>query len=63
MRGSQEETFVVDLAAVTRGEATDLVVADGDVVDVPTSAVKVVPWGVWKAVKELVYVGGSVALF
>jgi hypothetical protein len=36
---------------------------DGDVVDVPTSAVKVVPWGVWKAVKELVYVGGSVALF
>ena len=46
-----------------QGEAPDMPVTDGDVIRLPTSYARVVPWGVWTLAKEIVHVGGSVALF
>jgi polysaccharide biosynthesis/export protein len=62
-RGGDAESFTVDLDAVARGESADLAVADGDVVRLPYSTARVVPWAVWSTVKEMVRVGGNVLLF
>jgi protein involved in polysaccharide export with SLBB domain len=59
----EQRSFVVDLDAVREGRAPDLPIADGDVVRLPASPVRVVPWSVFALVRELVHVGGTVALF
>jgi hypothetical protein len=59
----EERSFVVDLHAVTEGRASDLPIADGDVVRLPASAVRIVPWSVFAIARELVHIGGTVALF
>jgi polysaccharide biosynthesis/export protein len=59
----QDMSFTIDLEAVAKGNAADVPVTDGDVVRLPTSIARVVPWGVWTLAKEMVHVGGSVALF
>ena len=58
-----ERNFTVDLAAINEGRAPDPPVTDGDVVRLPVSAVRVVPWGMWTVARELVRVGGNVLLF
>jgi polysaccharide export outer membrane protein len=56
--GSGEQRYLkVDLQAVKDGLAPD------DVVQVPASYARLVPWGAWSVVRELVHVGGSVLLF
>jgi protein involved in polysaccharide export with SLBB domain len=59
----EQRIFVVDLDAVSTGRAADLPIADGDVVRLPASAARVVPWSIWALARELIHVGGSVALF
>jgi hypothetical protein len=59
----EERSFTIDLEAVADGRAADVPVADGDVVRVPASPARVVPWAAWMAAKELINVGGNVLLF
>jgi protein involved in polysaccharide export with SLBB domain len=61
----EERLFTIDLAAVAAGRMQDVPVADGDVVRVPYSAPKLVPWGAWELVYSLVRFGayGTGAIF
>lgn len=61
--GGDREIMTVDLDAIARGEAQDVVMSDGDVVRVPASTVRLVPWGFWNAVRDLFRVGGDVLVF
>ena len=58
-----QEVFTVDLLAVGDGRLPDVPIADGDVVRIPPSWVRVVPWGMWSFAKEMVNIGGSVPIF
>lgn len=58
-----ERFYVVDLDAVAHGEAPDLVLADGDVVRISASSTRLLPWGFWQLAREMIHIGGSVALF
>jgi polysaccharide export outer membrane protein len=55
--GSDAERLTVDLDAISKGATPDLPVGDGDVVNVPASAVKLVPWGAWSAIKDVFWTG------
>jgi len=59
----EERSFTVDLEAVREGRAADVPITDGDVVRVPASTIRVIPWGAYSVIKDLVRVGGSVPLF
>src|SRR5206468_614248 len=59
----EERSFAVDLQAVAEGRAADVPITDGDVVRVPASTLRVIPWGVYSVATALVRVGGSVPLF
>jgi hypothetical protein len=52
-----------DLDEVGSGRVQDVAVMDGDVVQLDADPVRLVPWGAWSAVRELVHVGGSLFLF
>ncbi len=56
-------SFTVDLEAVSHGTAADPPVVDGDVVRLPVSRSRVVPWGMWTVAREMIHVGGNVLLF
>jgi len=59
----EERSFTVDLDAVREGRTADVPITDGDVVRVPASTIRVIPWGAYSVIKDLVRVGGSVPLF
>src|SRR6185369_1261061 len=59
----EERSFTLDLGAVAGGRATDLALADGDVITVGAAPERVVPWAMWTIAREMVHVGGSVLLF
>jgi polysaccharide export outer membrane protein len=59
----EQQVLTVDLEAVSQGGASDPIMTDGDVVRIPASTPRLVPWGFWTMAKELVRVGGSVAFF
>ena len=61
--GAEQELFTVDLQAIAEGLAADFPLTDGDVVRLPASVVRLVPWGLWNAAKEVFHIGGSVLLF
>lgn len=58
-----ERSFTVDMAAVSAGRVPDMPITDGDVVQVPVSVLRVVPFAIWEIGKEIIHVGGTVALF
>jgi protein involved in polysaccharide export with SLBB domain len=58
-----ERSFTIDLDAVATGRVPDLPVADGDVVRLPAAPGRLVPYGLWTVGREIIHVGGSVALF
>jgi polysaccharide export outer membrane protein len=58
-----EQTYTVDLVAVADGREKDLPLTDGDVVTVPYSSSKLVPYGLWAFSKEMIHVGGTIPLF
>jgi protein involved in polysaccharide export with SLBB domain len=59
----EDQSFTVDLDAIEKGEAPDLPVRDGDVVRLPPTYARLIPYGVWTLAREIVHVGGSVPLF
>jgi protein involved in polysaccharide export with SLBB domain len=59
----EQRSITVDLDAVARGEAADIPITDGDVVRLPASAGRMVPYGMWTVAREIVHVGGNVLLF
>jgi len=60
---SGEQRITADLDAIAHGTAPDISVCDGDVIEVPSSTAKLIPWGAWAAIKEVFRVGGSIAVF
>src|SRR5262249_7911708 len=58
-----ERSFEVDLQAVADGPPPDIPITDGDVIRLPLSAVRIVPWGLWVVAREMIHIGGSVVLF
>jgi polysaccharide export outer membrane protein len=59
----EDRFFVVDLEAVAHGLAPDMPVTDGDVVRLPASIPRLLPWGAWTVAREMIHVGGNVLLF
>jgi protein involved in polysaccharide export with SLBB domain len=55
------EILYVDIDKVQSGDATDIAVEDGDVIEVPVSAAKVVPYGVYQTALQLFRAGAYVA--
>jgi len=53
----------VDLERVSQGQAPDVPIIDGDVVHLPGSIPRMLPYGAWAVVQTLVRVGGTVAIF
>jgi polysaccharide export outer membrane protein len=54
------ETRELDLAAVLAEREPDVLVHDGDVIEVGWSAPKIVPWAVYKMAVDLVHVGAGI---
>ena len=59
----EQRYFTVDLEQIADGRAPDLPVADGDVVRLPVSLPRMVPYGGWALLKAMIHVGGTVTLF
>jgi polysaccharide biosynthesis/export protein len=59
-----EEYFVtVDLDAINDRQQADVPIIDGDVVYLPASAPKLVPWGIWQFFTNVFRIGASVVAF
>ena len=59
-----EEYFVtVDLDAVDDRQQADVPIIDGDVVYLPASGPKLVPWGIWQFFTNVFRIGASVVAF
>jgi polysaccharide biosynthesis/export protein len=53
----------VNLDDIAGGRAADIPMTDGDVVHVPMSPTRIVPYGMWTLVRDLVRIGGTVLTF
>jgi hypothetical protein len=62
-RGGTKERIEVNMKAVTEGDAKDVTLQGGDVVNVPASAVKMVPYSAYWILTTVVRVGASVPIF
>ena len=60
---SEESFMTVDLHAVDDRQQPDLPIIDGDVVYLPASGAKLVPWGIWQFFSTIFRVGASVLAF
>ncbi|MCW5889157.1 MAG: polysaccharide biosynthesis/export family protein [bacterium] len=60
---NEQKMYVVDLDAVASGAAPDMPLADGDVVSVPPSTARLIPWGMWKVTTGMVAIGASIPIF
>jgi polysaccharide export outer membrane protein len=60
---AQQKLFTVDLDAVASGRSPDFPIADGDVIHLPASTERAVPYGVYQAAKEVIHVGASFPIF
>lgn len=56
----ERRNFTVDLGAVADGRVADIPIIDGDVVYVPISPVKAVPWALWGLANSMLRVGATV---
>jgi polysaccharide biosynthesis/export protein len=53
-------SFVADLDKIKRGEVQDIAVQEGDIIAMPSSPVKVGPYGVYSFISNMVRVGASI---
>jgi protein involved in polysaccharide export with SLBB domain len=63
LAGGEQQHFTVDLDAIAAGHAPDFPITDGDVVHLPMSAVRAVPWSAYEVAKEAIHISGYVPLF
>ena len=59
--GGTKQRIDLDVGAVQKGEAKDLTLQAGDVVSVPVSAVKMVPYGTYWILTNVVRVGAGLS--
>jgi hypothetical protein len=62
LRPGEERQYQLDLDAVAEGGETDVAILDGDVVYLPASGWRLIPWGLWMLVNSLLRFGASVPL-
>lgn len=60
---SEQKLLTVDLDAITAGRAPDVPMTDGDVVHLPPSPERLVPYTVYEVGKDMIRIGGNVLLF
>ena len=60
---NEEYATTVDLSAVDERQQADLPIVDGDVVYLPASNARLVPWGIWQFFSNVFRVGASVVAF
>jgi len=58
-----QATVTMDLERITSGAEPDPPITDGDVVRLPASMLRIVPYGAWTLVTAMIHVGASVPLF
>jgi protein involved in polysaccharide export with SLBB domain len=63
LAAGEQKYFTVDLDAVASGREPDFPITDGDVVHLPVSPERAVPWGVYEATKEMIHIGASIPIF
>ena len=63
LAGGEQQHFTVDLDAIASGRAPDVPITDGDVVHLPMSAVRAVPWSAYEVAKEAIHISGYIPLF
>jgi polysaccharide export outer membrane protein len=63
LNATEEHFMTVDLQAVDERLAPDLPIIDGDVVYLPASGPRLVPWGIWQFFATIFRVGASVVAF
>ena len=63
LAAGEQQYFTVDLDAIASGRSPDFPITDGDVVHLPMSAARAVPWRVYQVGKEAVHISGYVPLF
>jgi hypothetical protein len=56
------ETHVINYNDIDAQRAPDFPIQEGDVIEVATSTAKIVPYGIYKTVTELIHVGARVPL-
>jgi len=62
-RGGEKITVVADLEKIKRGEASDVSLQEGDVIEVASSGLKLVPYGIYSFFANVVRVGASVPVY
>ena len=62
VRTGEQQFVTVDLEAVAAGRVADVPITDGDVVHLPMSAGRAVPWGTYQAVKDMIRFGASIPI-
>jgi polysaccharide export outer membrane protein len=63
LAGGEQQHFTVDLDAIAAGHAPDFPITDGDVVHLPMSATRAVPWSAYEVAKEAIHISGYIPLF
>jgi hypothetical protein len=58
-----QTTVTLDLEEIASGAAPDPPIADGDVIRLPPSIPRMIPYGAWTLVTAMIHVGASVPLF
>lgn len=59
----EQTTATVDLDRIVKGADPDPPITDGDVVHLPPSIPRIVPYGAWTLLTAIIHVGASVPLF
>jgi polysaccharide export outer membrane protein len=59
-RDGSKISFVADLEKIKRGEIQDIAVQEGDIIAMPSSPIKVGPYGVYSLISNMVRVGASI---
>lgn len=62
-RGGTKKAIEVDMTQVTSGQAKDVTLQGGDVVEVPMSSAKMVPYSAYYILTTVVRVGASIPIF
>ncbi len=59
-RDGSKISFVADLEKIKRGEIQDIAVQEGDIIAMPSSPIKVGPYGVYSLISNMVRVGATI---